>query len=309
MYMPTKAFSVTQFTENVFITEYFPVSKRFNHGVVIPVYSNGNIPKLFQDVMTKFNLDKSCCTAIANTEPKLSKEEYKNELMSLIDRMHNMHQGRISFRIKDLDQMYDTYVGLHDKKYIAGLISIARESLMNYIKDNVPVPPEGRIMTIGFETFVSSIKRNLPMVCLDYYTASNMYQIYLKNNSIDGGVVQDIPFLTTCPNLDSLAKAVGAAAPNLTADTIRNVIVNNTVSDVVLNNYYDEMQRRYGLRERLAKAVLLYHPTVINDTLHNIRHDMGIISDREVVWDRSPDDPISLLNGNVFFDGQTLSLL
>lgn len=291
MYMPSKIFSNTKFSENVYITEYFPISRKTQHGVMIPTYQNGQISVLFKDLIPKYNLGTQCCTNIPNQEPLLSFEEYKNEFMSLIDRMNQIHQGAISFRSKDLETMYETYRAIHGKKYLAGLISIVRDSIMNTVKDCLPVPPEAYVTTVGFETFVAGLKRDLPMLTLDYYTASNMYQMYREKVCNPESAPEDIPFLISCPSNQALASVIGSAGQNLTQDIVVGTVINGTMSDNVLNTYYANMQRMYGIRERIARALLMYHPTVIDQNMQGLRNSLHVISDREVVWSRTFETP------------------
>lgn len=295
MYMPSKAFSNTKFSENVYITEYFPISRKIQHGVMIPTYQNGQVSVLFKDLIPKYNLGTQCCTNLPNQEPLLSYEDYKAEFMSLIDRMNQIHQGVVSFRFKDITTMYETYRAIHGKKYLAGLISIVRDSIMNTVKDNLSVPPEGYATTIGFETFVAGLKRDLPMLTLDYYTASNMYELYRKNVCQPDSVPEDIPFLISCPNNQALASVIGAAAPNLTRDVVVGTVIHGTMSDNVLSQYYANMQRMYGIRERIARVLLMYHPTVIDQNMQGMRNSLQVISEREIVWSRSAE-PVNFVD-------------
>lgn len=287
MYIPSRVFSNTTFNESVYITEYFPISRKTQHGVMIPTYQNGQISVLFKDLIPKYNLGNQCCTNMPNQEPLLSFEDYKFEFLSLLERMNNIHGGRVSFRHKDIKIMYETYRALHGKKYIAGLISIVRDRIMNSVKDNLAVPPEAYVTTVGFETFVAGLKRDLPMLTLDYYTASHMYDMYRTNVCHPDAPTEDIPFLIDCPDNKSLATVVGAAGNYLSRETVIATVINNTMSDNVLAQYYATMQRLYGVRERIAKALLMYHPTVIEQNMQGLRNTLGIISDREIVWSKS----------------------
>lgn len=288
MYVPSREFANMRFSDNVLITEYFPLSRKFQHGVVIPLYSNGAVSVMFKDLFKKYNyINNTCCTGIANQEPLLSFEEYSNELNSLINRMNTTHQGAVSFSTRNIHDMYDVYKSLHGKKYIAGLIAIVRNTIINPVQDAVPVPPEGIPITIGFETYAAFLKRTLPMINLDYYTVSNMYAEYIKNHQLPGGTQHEIPFLIDCPDQASLTRVVGEAGPNLTQTIILDVVAKGTMSDDVLSSYYEAMQARYGIRERIANALLLYHPTMIQQTLQGLRKDLGVISDREIVWSKS----------------------
>lgn len=289
MYMPSKLFASTKFVDDVYITEYFPISNRNNHGVIIPLYQNGAVPGVFQEVIKKYNfINNQCCTPIQNPDKILSKDEYIAELNGLINRMNQLHNGTVSFVTRDVNIMYETYRSLNSSKWVAGLISIVRSKAMNPVKDMTVIPPEGTNMTIGFETYVASLKRNLPLLTLDYYTASNMYSMYLEQVALKGSTITEIPFLINCPGLQQLVQAIGVAGPNLTAQVIMSVIVERTMSDDILSNYYDNMQRMYGVRERIAKALLNYHPSMVNNTIAGLRHSIGMLSEREVVWSKTP---------------------
>lgn len=292
MYIPAKVFSETTFGEDTYITEYFPVSGRTQHGVMIPVYKNGQVPTVFADVPKTYTFVNGSFAQGPNCERLLTREEYEADLNGLVEYMTAKHNNRIRFVIKNIDDMYSTYLALHPVMYVSGLISICKLSLVAEVTDKTVIPPEGLNTCLGFETYVASLKRNLPMLVIDYFTASNMYKLYLDARKFGPEYVrEEIPLFLNAPNLDELSKLVYSLAPDLTVETIRDVVINETQSDAILSNYYLLAQQKCGLRERLAKAALVYHPTIVNMTIQGAWRQLGIESNRATVWRKSKISP------------------
>ncbi len=292
MYMPSKTFAETRFNENVYITEYFPLSTKTQHGVVIPAYNNGQVSHVFSDILQRFKfLGNNCVTNQPNSEPLLSLEQYTLELNSLLTRMNDMHKGCISFRTKDVNIMYDTYKTLHGSKYIAGLISIVRESVMKTITDEVVMAPEVVTTMVGFETYVASLKRVLPALTLDITTAMDMYEKYVEKQHYTGGDVKEIPFCINTVNLNQMVGVIGNAASYLNGQHIYNIVLGETESDEALDKYYNIMMTKFGLRERVAKSLLLYHPDLVGSVIGEIRNRMGMIDQSEIIWSKSYYSP------------------
>lgn len=285
MYIPSKILLNTKLNHNVYITEYFPITNRFNHGVVIPCNQNGGISVIFAEVMQTYGfINSSCATSQPNQDALMSREQYEADLTGLIDVLSKKHQGTINFRIKDLDEMYDMYKTLHQYRWVAGLINIVKDDLLNPVIGTEFTPAEGTAVGIGFETYVASIKRDLPMLNLDYFTATHMYRNYMNSIKLDPRSAIEIPFLISCPNNQLLSEAVRQAAPQMDKMII-NDIINNGRDDGMVNNYYTYMQTKYGIRERIARSLLLYHPAVIQDHILTVRRTFGIPeSNRTTVW-------------------------
>lgn len=283
MYIPSKIFANSRFDKSVLITEYFPLSKDTQLGTVIPMYNNGAISKLFIDVVTRqqgIEVRRG-----PNTQPLLSKEHYVNDLNSLIKRMTTLHNNAVTFTTKDIDIMYETYRALHGNVYVAGLVSIATGDTLSLVEDNdnVPIPPEGVMIGIGFETYVASLRRNLPFLVLDYYTASHMYKLYWDKIGVNAQP-EDIGFLIDCPGVQQLSSAVFACAPDLTANDL-NMFVEEEFPEQRLSGYFTQMQMRYGLREKIARSLLLYHPAIVQRTLSAAKERLGIFMDNsETIW-------------------------
>lgn len=292
MYIPSKTFAQTTFTENVYITEYFPLSNRTQHGVVIPAYNNGQVSHVFSDILQRYKfLGNNCITNQPNAEPLLSLDQYAQELNSLIARMNDIHKGAVSFMTKDVNLMYDTYKTLHGSKYIAGIISIVRESIMKTITDEVVMAPEVVTTMVGFETYVTSLKRVLPALTLDITTAMDMYEKYVEKQHYAGGEVKEIPFCINTVDLNQMVNIIGNAASYLNGQHIYNIVLGETESDEALDKYYNIMMSKFGLRERVAKSLLLYHPDLVGSVIGEIRNRMGMIDQSEIVWSKSYYSP------------------
>ncbi len=291
MYIPSMALIQSRFTEDVLITEYFPLSKKTKHGVIIPAYNNGAISVVFQDLMKTYNfIGREAVTAGACDERILSKDEYAADLNGLVEYMTKLHNGEIQFVIKDIDEMYNMYVAANASKHVAGIVNICRYRLMNPVTDTVVIPPEGLFTVIGIETYAAALKRNLPKLELDMFTVNNMYQMYLKSIRGDISSAIEIPSLITCPNLESLVNLIGQAGDYLDPATIDSVI-DEVDNENALIKYYERVGSRLGIRDRVAKSLLCYHPHVIARTIAGAKKHLGVLSydgnqtmDRTVVW-------------------------
>lgn len=286
MYIPSKVLLNTQLNSNVYITEYFPITNRFDHGVVVPCNASGGISIIFAEVMQTYGfINSSCATSQPNQDRLLSRQEYEADLRGLIEVVSNKHQGRINFRIKDMDELYETYKTLHQYRWISGLINIVKDDLLNPVIGTEFTPAEGTAVGIGFETYIAAVKRDLPMLNLDYYTATHMYKNYMDSIKLEPTAAVEIPFLISCPNNQLLSEAIRQAAPQMDKMVITDIL-NNNRDDAMVNNYYSYMQMRYGIRERIARSLLLYHPSMINDHVLTVRRTFGILpeSNRTTVW-------------------------
>lgn len=286
MFTPARAFADSIIGENTYITEYFPVSSRTPHGVILPVYKSGRVPKVFSDIPKVYTFVNTFIQG-PNQEPMLTKEEYEADLRGLVDFMTAKHNNNIRFEIKDIDDMYETYVSLHDVMYVAGIISICKMDTMAQISDATVVPPEGLQVCLGFETYVASLKRNLPMLVTDYFTAANLYKNYITHMQFSQACpTEDIPLLIDAPTAQDLSNLVYSIAPNLTEQTITNVVIMETESDAILSDYLSLAQTRFGLRERVAKQILVYHPTTLHKVMNGAMKQLGIITDRPTVLNK-----------------------
>lgn len=303
MYLPSIAFSQTNFNEDVLITEYFPLSKKNQYGVIIPSYNNGAVSVVFQDLMKRYPfIQQNCITNKPNDERLLTREEYEEDLNNLVNFMSERHGGRVRFVIKDIDEMYKLYVSVNSTKTAMGIINISKYSMMCPVTDTLAVPPEAAVTVIGIETFAAAIKRNMPFLELDLYTLNNMYQIYLKAMRSDPSSAIEIPSLITCPDLKSLVNLIGRCGDGVTEQMIQDCVIDGTADDNVLTPYYDRVQKVLGVRERVAKALLMYHPTYIEKTINGAKKHIGVLSDgidsssRPVVWYRSKQHTTQQVN-------------
>lgn len=305
MLIPNKAFANTKFNDDVLITEYFPVSKQTQHGVVIPCYPNGEVSNMFKSLFSNFpQLERNIITPNKCSEPILSKEEYKKELESLLEHMRQAHGGNIRFEIKDIDEMYSTYISVNSSKYLAGVMNICKLSVVNPVHDTVITPPEGVMQVIGFETYISAVRRNVPELELDMFTANTLYSKYLKTMKSDGSNAINIGALIKCPSLQALVGLIGSAGNYINKQTIDKVVIENSGDDTILNTYYDRIQSKLGVRERIARSLLLYHPVIVNQTIAGARKHLGssydgTASDRPVVYYKSRAVEETFENSNI----------
>lgn len=291
MYIPSMALTQSKFTEDVLITEYFPLSKKTQHGVIIPAYNNGAVSVVFQDLMKTYNfIGREAVTSSACDERILTKEEYTADLNGLVEYMTNLHNGEIQFVIKDIDEMYNMYVAVNTTKHVAGIVNICRYRLMNPVTDTVVIPPEGLFTVIGIETYAAALKRNLPSLELDMFTLNNMYQMYLKSIRGDISSALEIPSLITCPNLESLVNLIGQAGDYLDPTTI-DAVIDEVDNENILIKYYERIGSGLGVRDRVARSLLCYHPHVISRTIAGAKKHLGVLAsngehtmDRTVVW-------------------------
>lgn len=294
--MPSLAMIETRFNESVLITEYFPLSRKTRCGVVIPVYPNGELPTLFKDMVERYTfVDRSCASSQPCDERLLSKEDYTADLQAFVAYMTDKHGGDVQFVIKDIDEMYETYVSVNSVKHVAGVVSICRYAMMNPVTDTTVVPPEGVLTLIGIETFTAAVKRNLPELVLDSYTIGNLYQLYIKNMGSDPANAIEIPSLITCPNINALIDLVGRAGDYLEEKDINAIIIDGSEDDNKLIKYYERIESSLRIRERIARSLLMYHPAIVKRTIAGAKKHLGVIVnesdqtllERPVVWYKS----------------------
>lgn len=287
MFIPSNVLAESTLSSDTYITEYYPLSGTTNHGVVLPLNRNGRVLKVFDDLPARYPFINGAFSQGPSRDRLMSKEEYTQDLNNFVNYIATKNSNRVTIRIKDLDDMYKTYLALHGAMHVAGIVSVTKLDMLAPVTNGFTniTPPEGVNVCLGFDTYTASLKRNLPMLVLDYFTASNLYMNYLTANKFG----QDVPredigiFLNAVTNKD-LSNIVYGLAPNLTFDIIDNTILKRVQNDAVLNDYYTRAQSQYGLRERIAKALLMYHPAMLEYTVKEAMDGLGIVSERPAVW-------------------------
>lgn len=286
-------YDVEQFKEfhnDILICEYYPKSGYTQNGVMLPImYSpahNGyiynevfaKIPQIYQDCGNNYSAEK-------NQDVLYTFEEYKTCVDSLVDGLTNLYNGRYRFRTKDLTQMYDHYKKIHKSgMWVAGLVNMVADTQLANTSDIDPiVPSEGYVTVLGFNTYVKSVAELVPNLNMDLSTALYLYKSYRAEiESAPNVEGEEIPFI-----LSNSLQAISSVVSQLTADIPSNdmeQILSEQVPDSVLVGYYQAMLQNYGVRERVAKALLTYRDYRLQKSIYNIVvKNARIDTNREIV--------------------------
>lgn len=278
-----------EFHNDICLCEYYPKSNQTANGVVIPaVWSQAHNGYILNEVFSKIPLvyaDCANCYSIEKNQDILyTFEEYKSCVDNLINGLNNIYLGRYRFRNKDIYQMYDHYKRIHQSgMWVAGLVNmVADVQLATASELNPIIPSEGLVTVLGFNTYVKSVAELVPNLNLDLFTALHMYKKYRVEieNTTDAG--EEIPFILS-NSLQTISAVVSQLTPEIAANDMENILSGQT-SDVALLNYYQAMLTNYGVRERVAKALLTYKDYRLQKTIHNIVvRNAGIDTNREIV--------------------------
>lgn len=286
-------YDVEQFKEfhnDILLCEYYPKTTFTQNGVMIPVMfsqaHNGyiynevfsKIPQLYQDCGNTYSSEK-------NQDILFTFEEYKSCVDQLITGLTNAYNGRYRFRNKDIFQMYDHYKKIHKSgMWVAGLVNMVADNQLANTDDIDPIiPSEGYVTVLGFNTYVKSVTELVPNLNMDLQTALYLYKLYRSEIGCDPNVEgEEIPFIMS-NNLQTISGVVSQLTADIPSIDMENILA-ETVPDSVLVGYYQAMLQNYGVRERVAKALLTYRDYRLQKTIYNIVvKNARIDTNREIV--------------------------
>lgn len=286
MYYSVRELYNTNITEDIMITEFFPcIDNEMN--IYLPVSDSDDrfimtlfedIPIDGQDVLTK---------GIGLIGPKLSLTEYEVELNSLVANIEKRHQGRIRVSTKNLPALYQSYCDGVDMMDIAGVASITTSADYNNVYNIKFIPPEGVYMLVGFDTFCKDVKLILPQIVLDYATAMHMYSGYVEESGFDPKSAVDLDIILSSESLSDLVNKVDSCLDiDIREDEAEALVMNplNMNAGVRFGNYFDTMNRHYGILNNIATYLLPYSGLLVNRVITKAIDKSGIVVNRPNVY-------------------------
>lgn len=265
---------------DVMITELYPKITNGYNEVVLPVTATGKPSVVFNDVL---NGNYKIVTSNNVIQP-LTFDEYKKVLDNINRVVTVKTGGRFGCKFKDYNAMYASYIASSAKGTISNLVSLIPNSGINPVKDMVIIPPEGLEFPLGFETYVSAVKRLVPELVLDKVTASYLYQRYIENKNIDLNYVAEIPSLIGV-SLQNLSGTIDQLSAYVQPQVIYDLMLNtdSVIPDTPLENYYTQMQNRFGIREKVAKSLLAYRSDLVQKLITQIKTTASIADGRPTI--------------------------
>lgn len=265
-----------QFHHDILMTEYFPKTQLTSTGVALPaMYSvahGGYIPCfIFQSLLTSYNDLQNSWFNESNKDPLLTLNEYEAQVNELINGLNNIYAGQFTFKSKEINDMYLHYQKIHKSgMWVAGVCNMVADELLASCQDIDPIiPAEGYSTVLGFNTYSKSVSELVPNLNLDLYTALYLYKNYREEiGNPSNGDGEEIPFILD-RNLSKVSDIVSDLTGNIPSQTI-NDILSETISDEILIGYYQYMLQNYGVREKVAKSLLLYSNFRLEKTIYNI---------------------------------------
>lgn len=279
-----------EFHNDILLCEYYPKTSYTQNGVMVPImYSQAHngyifnevfakIPQLYQDCSNNYSSEK-------NMDVLYTFDEYKSAVDNLLTGLSNVYNGRYRFRNKDIYQMYDHYVKIHKSgMWVAGLVNmVADNQLANADEIDPLIPSEGYVTVLGFNTYVKSIMELVPNLNMELGTALYLYKRYREEIGSEMNTEgEEIPFIMS-NDLQTISNTVTQLTVDITNNDMEQILADK-IPDNVLVGYYQTMLQNYGIRERVAKALLTYRDYRLQKTIYNIVVKNGNIdTNREVV--------------------------
>lgn len=267
--------NVKEFHNDILICEYYPKSSYTQNGVVYPVmYSqihNGYIPvEVFNKMLSVYNDCGNNYSYEKNSDALYTFDEYKNCIDNLINLLTNAHRGRFRFRSKDVGEMYNHYKKIYQSgMWVAGVVNMVADNALATADELLPIiPSEGFMTVLGFNTYVKRVSELVPNLNMDLQTALYLYKSYRSETGVVTGDGEEIPFILN-NDLQTISNIVSQLTQNISATDIDEMLADN-ISDSSLVGYYQYMLSNYGVREKVAKALLAYRDHRLQKTIYNI---------------------------------------
>lgn len=260
----------------IHITEFFPF---MNNDIIVRMPIEGNsVHPSFIDIYNRLiNYVQSGYARLTNDKigSDIGIDNYKKLLNELLDNLKRAFPA-INIESDDPDKMYSIWVKTGIKYNITGIINVT--SYMNSVTvsnlNNLWIPELDIGSTLSKYQLINVIRGFVPEFNTSVLMCDALYD-YVKNNimgndpTIFFDSVYSIAYMS-----QFITSIVSETLPNITRDQLV-AVVEAPLNINTIKPYYIAMQQR-GLFPNTAKALLLYHNSLVKDTEMKVRATFGL---------------------------------